>query len=125
MIKLIPIEGDISIYQFNTNQEIPHQFLDSTFYSITKTDDEVSIVSNLKLELPDVKSNHGWKAFKVKGILDFSLIGIINDITYPLKINNISVFIISTFNTDYLLVKSEQYLETIETLNKTDNIRII
>jgi hypothetical protein len=125
MINLIPVDGDISIYQLDINQEIPFQFHDSTFYSITKTDDEISIVSNLKLELPDVKFNHGWKAFKVQGILDFSLIGIINDITLPLKINNIGVFIISTFNTDYILVKSEQYLETIETINKTDHIRII
>jgi hypothetical protein len=125
MIYLIPLDSELSIYQLNTNQEIPYQFHDSTFYSITKTDDEISIVSNLKLVLPEVRFNHGWKAFKVKGILDFSLIGLINDITYPLKINNISVFIISTFNTDYILVRSEQYHETIEILNKTNNIRIV
>ena len=125
MINLIPIEDDLSIYQLNKAQEIPSQFLDSTFYSITKTDDEISIVSNLKLEIPYAKVNHGWKALKVKGILDFSLIGLINDITYPLKFNNISVFIISTFNTDYILVKREKYLETVEILNKTNNIRII
>jgi hypothetical protein len=125
MINLISIEDDLSIYQLNTTQEIPSQFHDSTFFSMTKTDDETSIVSNLKLEIPGAKVNHGWKAFKIKGILDLSLIGLINDITYPLKINNISVFIISTYNTDYILVKREKYLETVEILNKTNNIRII
>lgn len=125
MINLIPIEDDLSIYQLKTAQEIPTQFYDSTFYSLTKTDDEISIVSNLKLEIADAKVNHGWKAFKVKGTLDFSLIGLINDITYPLKINNISVFIISTYNTDYILVKREKYLETVQILNKTNNIRIL
>ncbi len=71
-----------------------------------------------------VIANTGWKGFKVDGILDFSLVGIINDITKPLKDSQISVFVISTFNTDYIFVKKESFDRAIEIFKSTKNIDI-
>lgn len=124
MINLIPLVGSYSIYQLNTNQNIPTQIYDSGFYSITKTADEVSIVTNSTFNFDNVKSSCDWKGFRVEGILDFSLIGIINDITKPLKDNKISVFVISTFNTDYIFIKRESFNRAIELLNLTENINV-
>jgi hypothetical protein len=84
----------------------------------------ISIVTNCNLDFEYVKSSKTWKGFKVDGILDFSLVGIINDITKPLKDNGISVFVLSTFNTDYIFVKEEYFNKTKDIFKSTDNIRI-
>jgi hypothetical protein len=72
----------------------------------------------------NTKSDTDWQGFKVEGILDFSLIGIINEITKPLKDNKISVFVISTFNTDYIFVKKESFQKANEIFKMTENINI-
>ena len=124
MINLIPLTDTYTIYQLFNNQEIPSQIFTSEFYSITKTSDEISIVSNCKNDLKHLKSSKDWKGFKVEGILDFSLVGIINEITKPLKDNEISVFVVSTFNTDFIFVKEKHFDKSIEILNNTDEIKI-
>lgn len=125
MINLIPLSDKYTIYKLLSGQEIPSQILASEFYSITKTSDEISIISNYKTNSKYLKSSKDWKGFKVEGILDFSLVGIINEITKPLKDNKISVFIISTYNTDYIFVKEKYFNKSIEILNNTKGIKII
>ena len=124
MITLIPLEDKFNLCQVADYKDIPSEVFKSGFYSITKTDDEISIITNL-IDLPaNIKSNKGWKGFRVEGILDFSLIGIINEITAPLKDNKISVFVISTFNTDYIFVKEEFFQKAIEVFRISDCIKI-
>lgn len=124
MINLIPLVDTFSIYQLTDKQEIPIEIISSGFYSITKTNDEISIVTSCNLDFKSLKSSKNWKGFKVNGILDFSLVGIINDLTKPLKDNGISVFVLSTFNTDYLFVKKEYFDRAIDIYKFTDNILI-
>ena len=124
MINLIPLVDTFSIYQLTDKQEIPIEIISSGFYSITKTNDEISIVTSCNLDFKSLKSSKNWKGFKVNGILDFSLVGIINDLTNPLKDNGISVFVLSTFNTDYLFVKKEYFDRAIDIYKFTDNILI-
>ena len=59
----------------------------------------------------------GWKAFRIQGVLDFSLIGILSKISGILAENNIGIFAISTFNTDYVLTKKEDYQKALTALN--------
>ena len=124
MINLIPLGDTYTIYQLNENQEIPPHVFTSGFYSITRTNDEISVLSNSKSDFKFLRSSKGWKGYKVEGILDFSLTGIICDITKPLKDNNMGVFVISTFNTDYVFVKEDSFDRSLEIFNLTDNIRI-
>lgn len=124
MINLIPLPEDFSIHQLDCNQKIPPQIFESGYCSVTKTNDEISIVTDCKADFKSLKSNRDWKGFKVEGILDFSEIGIIHDITKPLKDNYISVFVISTFNTDYIFVKKESFERAIEILKMVKNINI-
>jgi hypothetical protein len=124
MINIIPLIDNYTIYQINDNQKIPTPILESEFYSITKTKEEISIVTNCNTNFKNLKSDKDWRGFKVEGILDFSLIGIINDITKPLKDNEISVFVISTFNTDYIFVKKESFQKANMIFKMTDNINI-
>jgi uncharacterized protein len=124
MINLVLLPDEYSIYQLSDNQKIPIEIFDADFYSITRTGEEISIVTSGKIESANVIANTGWKGFKVDGKLEFSLVGIINEITGPLKDNQISVFVISTFNTDYVFVKKESFDRVIEIFKSTKNIGI-
>ncbi|EEG73456.1 hypothetical protein CLOHYLEM_06401 [[Clostridium] hylemonae DSM 15053] len=91
---------------------------DSEYSFISKTDEENSLVCITK----DVPSNttrrdDGWKAFRIQGMLDFSLIGILSKISGILAENKIGIFAISTFNTDYVLTKRENYERALDVLN--------
>jgi uncharacterized protein len=125
MINLIILRDIFSIYQLDPNQEIPSSICSANFYSITKTIDEISVLTNSTLDIEAPKSNKGWKGFKVDGILDFSLTGIIHDITRPLKENRISVFVISTYNTDYFFVKEDSFEKSIDILKNSNLVRLI
>lgn len=93
--------------------------LDSEYCFTGKTDEEKSLVC-ITSEVPanTIQRDDGWKAFRIQGVLDFSLIGILAKITGLLAENNISVFAVSTYNTDYVLVKKENYQNALETLEK-------
>ena len=60
----------------------------------------------------------GWKMFRIQGVLDFSLIGILADISRILAENKIGIFVISTFNTDYILTKEENYQKALDALSR-------
>ena len=60
----------------------------------------------------------GWKAFRIEGVLDFSLVGILSKISVCLANNNIGIFAISTFNTDYILTKTDDFDRAVEALKK-------
>ncbi|MBN1926684.1 MAG: ACT domain-containing protein [Prolixibacteraceae bacterium] len=122
MINLIVLPGEYTIYQLNDTRDIPLPIFDSEFYSVTKTDDEVSVLTNCPFRFDNLKSEKGWRGFKVDGIIDFSIVGIIHEITKPLKENGISVFVVSTFNTDYIFVKKESFQKAISLFKKTDSI---
>jgi hypothetical protein len=124
MINLIPLTYDFTIYQLSVGHKVPYQIYRSGFCSVTKTSDEISIVTNCNVHFKDLKSSTGWKGFKVEGILDFSKVGIIHDITRVLKENNISVFVISTYNTDYIFVKNESLNKAKELFRNTENINV-
>ena len=60
----------------------------------------------------------GWKAFRIQGVLDFSLIGILSELSTLLAENKIGIFAVSTYNTDYILTKKENYDKALEILSK-------
>ena len=84
--------------------------MDSEFYFCARTDDEFSLVcpSDAVPYNSNVVDN-GWRMFRIDGVLDFSLVGILSKITTILAESNIPVFAVSTFDTDYLLTKSEKF----------------
>lgn len=84
---------------------VPAWATHGSFYSVTRTDDEVSIVCPEDAVPQDVEAERGWKALQVEGPLDFALTGVLAALTVPLAKAGVSVFVLSTFNTDYLLVR--------------------
>ena len=94
--------------------------LDSEYCFIGKTDEEKSLVC-ITSEVPEntIQRDDGWKAFRIQGVLDFSLIGILAKIATALADNGISIFAVSTYNTDYVLIKKENYQKALEVLQTT------
>ena len=78
---------------------------ESPFFSVTRTAEEVSVVGPQALE--GARTEGPWRAFRVAGVLDFSLTGVLHELTAPLADAGISVFVQSTFDTDYVLIREE------------------
>ena len=106
----------MAVCRFDPTEAVPYWIDPSGFYSITRTENELTIVCAETLVVRGTKSETGWRCFKVEGPLDFSEIGIIFSITRPLAENGVSVFVISTFDTDYFMVKEKDLAKTVDAL---------
>ncbi|HYD64885.1 ACT domain-containing protein [Azospirillum sp.] len=91
--------------------------------SVTRTAEELSVVCPEHRVPDDVRAERGWRAFKVDGPLDFALTGILAGLAAPLAEAGISIFALSTFDTDYLLVRSADVERAVTILEKTCRIR--
>ena len=94
-----------AICRMHPRSRIPRWVHDSSFYTVSRSRDELSIVVE-QSQVPDgVKSERDWTAIRVLETLDFSLIGVLASLATPLTEAKVSIFCISTFDTDYLLVR--------------------
>ena len=86
-------------------------------FFIGKTDEEISLVCKTEdTPTTTVERDDGWKGFRIQGILDFSLIGILSKLSGILAEHKIGIFAVSTYNTDYILVKKENFNRALEVL---------
>jgi hypothetical protein len=116
-MNLTVLEKKYSIYRFELNCVLPEWIYLSELYSITKTEDEVSVVAEQTDIIPDKSvCNKDWRILKIAGPLDFSLVGIIADISAILKDAKIPIFTISTYDTDYILIKQRDLKTGIKAL---------
>src|SRR6266403_3888174 len=104
-VTLLPERFAIS--RLAADAPIPQWATQGQFFSITRTGDELSIVSELARVSAGVQSQPGWRIFKVHGPFVLSEIGVLSALAAPLAEAQISLFAISTFDTDYLLVAAE------------------
>jgi hypothetical protein len=108
-MNLIILKKRYSIYKFKSDCVLPGWVYLSDFYSITKTKDELSVIAIQTDSISEkITCSKDWRILKVDGPLDFSLIGIIADISIILKEKKISIFTISNYDTDYILVKQNK-----------------
>lgn len=104
-LSLLP--DNYSICRLEPAADIPPWALAGNFFSITRTEEELSLVCSQEVVPDGVLCEKGWRCIMVVGPLDFSLTGILASLTASLAEVGISVFAISTFDTDYLLVKAD------------------
>jgi hypothetical protein len=117
-LSLSVLPNSLAVCQLKTSDPVPDWIFSLPFWSITHTLDEISIVLPLENVLPGWKAETGWRGIKILGPLDFSLTGVLVSIANPLAQAGISIFAISTFDTDYLLVKADNLSRTIEILSR-------
>jgi uncharacterized protein len=115
-IQIETLDGTFAVCRMNPRNSVATDLWKSRFLSITKTADELSIVCEQSLVPDGSKVEKDWNAFKVVGPLDFSLTGILAALTNPLASAGISLFATSTFDTDYVLIKSKDFREALKVL---------
>lgn len=102
-MELLMIDAAFSICKIENIAEV--NFSDE-YWFLSKTDEEISLVCQTRFVPKNIIAKEdGWKAFRIQGILDFSLIGILSKISTVLAENKIGIFAVSTYNTDYIFVK--------------------
>lgn len=100
------LEQQFAIHRFEPTVSLPPSIFNSQFYWLGKTDEELSVVCESSIELNSDQKSEGWSCIKVLGPLDFSLTGILAGIAAVLASAQISIFALSTFDTDFILVKT-------------------
>lgn len=115
-MKLKIINQDFSVCKLKDLSKVDYS---DEFCFIGKTDEELSLVCNTNLVPSNaIECDNGWKAFRIQGVLDFSLIGILSKISTLLSENEIGIFAVSTYNTDYILIKESNFKKAIEILEQ-------
>lgn len=113
-MELKRLDYDLTVCQVSSAAEID---LNTDFYFIGKTDEEISLVCRTE-NVPANTTNRddGWKGVRIQGVLDFSLIGILSKLSGILAEHKIGIFAVSTYNTDYILVKKENFEKALQVL---------
>ncbi len=107
-LKFSIIAGPFTIHRLKPGASLPKGLAKSPFYSLTGSGEELSIVAPENFALESEKSEPGWSVLKVIGPLDFGEVGLLAEISATLAAAQIPIFALSTFDTDYILVKKEQ-----------------
>lgn len=107
---------DFSICKVEDLTEID---MSQEFCFVGKTDEEISVVC-ITDTVPEhvLEKEDGWKAFRIQGVLDFSLIGILSKISTILADHKIGIFVVSTYNTDYVLVRASDFDNALHVLEQ-------
>ena len=115
-LSLLP-EG-FAVCRFDSHTPVADLIPSAGFFALTRTDDEVSLVVDEAAVQPEWQAETGWRGLKVLGPLDFSLVGILSSLAAPLAEAGISIFAISTYDTDYLLVKAARLADAQKALRE-------
>ncbi|AEG60088.1 ACT domain-containing protein [Desulforamulus ruminis] len=118
MLNLSLLEGTFAVCRFPPSTALPHWAVGGKFFSITKTMDELSLVCPQESTPETLNCERNWRCLKVEGPLDFSLTGVLSSLTLPLAQAGISIFAISTYDTDYLLVKEDRLEQAVAILSR-------
>lgn len=107
-LQLNVLASSFSVHRFVAESPVPQAVFAGQLFSVMRTADELSVVCESSIPLDSEQSETGWRMLKVAGPLDFSLTGIMAALTTTLAEAGISLFALSTYDTDYIMVKAEQ-----------------
>src|SRR4051812_29988945 len=116
-VGLVIVEGVYAICRLDADAPIPG-WAGGPFVSISRSGEELSIVCREEAVPEGVRCERDWRCMRVAGTLDFALVGVLASILRPLAEAGVSVFAVSTFDTDYLLVKDSGFRQALEALRR-------
>lgn len=112
--RLIALDGPFAVCRLPADAVLHDWATRGPFFSVTRTADELSVVCR-EVDVPDdVRCERGWVCFRVAGAMPFTAVGILAGLTVPLATAGVGVFAVSTFDTDYLLVKASDRERTVD-----------
>ena len=116
------LPGRFSVLRFEPDSPIPEWATSGDFFSITKTDDELSIVCRQGLAPADVTCSANWSCLKLVGPFAFDETGIVASVTTVIANADIGVFVVSTFDGDHILVKETDFHAAISALKEKGHV---
>lgn len=115
-MKIKPLKHRLTVCKV---QQISDIDLSGKLFFVGKTDEEISLVCETScVPTRTVEREDGWRAFRIEGVLDFSLVGVLSEISAVLAAEKIGIFAVSTYNTDYILVKENNFHNSLHVLSK-------
>lgn len=113
-----------AICRLKPHESIPSWLLDLVLWSATRTPDELSLVLPQDQVPNDWQAERDWRCLQVRGPLDFDLIGVIASLTSALAESDIAVFVLSTFDTDYLFVRGWDLPKAVQALRRCEYLAV-
>lgn len=107
-----------AVVRLDPKAAIPPWAFQGEFFSLTVTPEEMSLITVETLLPADLPAERNWRILQVVGPLDFALIGILSSLSTTLANRKISIFAVSTYDTDYLLVKEDKLPLALEALTE-------
>jgi uncharacterized protein len=117
-VKLVVLEDELAVARLDASDPIPEWGHRGSLSSIARTPEELSIVCAAAAVPAGIKAERGWRSLRVAGRLDFSLTGVLASIAGPLAAADVSIFAVSTYDTDYVLVREQCLPAAIACLRK-------
>ena len=122
---LVPLEGTFAVCRLAADAPLPAWAAGGSagpFVSITRTADEMSIVCRQGAVPEGIRCERGWRCLRVAGTLDFTLAGVLASLLDPLAEARVAVFVVATFDTDYLLMKEDRLDAAVEVLRREGHV---
>lgn len=116
-LQLTLLASPLAIVRLSPHEQLPPWMTGADLFSVTRTSDELSVVCADAGVPEEVIAQRGWRAFRVAGPIDFSVVGVLASIVAPLAEATISVFAIATYDTDYVLVSGADVERAVEALS--------
>ena len=103
-------------------KDYTQMLLDAPFVFTGSTDEERSLVCPTPIVPDTLERSDGWRAFRIEGVLDLSMVGVLAGISEILTKAGISIFAVSTFNTDYIFIQDDRFEEALQVLELSGHI---
>jgi len=117
-----PMPGEYAVVRLGPVEPVPNWVNCGVFCSVTRTPEELSLLVEAAAVPPGLQMESGWRGLKLEGPFAFNQIGILAGILTPLALAGISILAVSTFDTDYVFVKNNQFEEAVKVLEIENDI---
>ena len=121
-LSLLIVPGEFAVCQLAPGAPVPVWATAGDFFSVTRTADELSVVCRSEVVPDGVTGERGWSCLRVAGSMPFTLVGVLAALTVPIAHAGVGVFAVSTFDTDYLLVKATDRPKAVAALRAAGHV---
>ena len=115
-LRLLILDEAFAVCRLAPDDEVPGWARGEPFSSVTRSPDELSVVTPQRTVPAGIACEGEWRALRVEGPLDFSMVGVVADLATPLADAGIAIFVISTYDTDYLFVRERDLHQAADAL---------
>lgn len=119
---LIVEPGEYAVCQLDAGEPLPSWLLTAPFWTVTRAANELSLICCAEVVPFEISHESGWRLLRMAGPFPFDLTGILKSVLAPLVVADVGILAISTFNTDYVLVKHTRLAAAVATLRKAGHV---